>query len=47
MEKEIVEMMCKKYEKKEIVIQIMIAKAKELGYNKKDSFKVIDEFYKK
>lgn len=45
MEKEIVELICKKYGKREKVVKIILAKAQELGYNKKDSFKTINEFY--
>lgn len=47
MEKEIVEIICKKYGKREIVVKVMLAKAKKLGYNKKDILKMIEEFYEK
>ncbi len=47
MEKEnIVKELSEKYEKSEKLIKIILANAEKLGYNKKDSCIVIDEFYK-
>ena len=46
MEKEkIIKEISQKYGKSEKLIKIMLANAEKLGYNKKDSCIVINEFY--
>lgn len=47
MEKDVVELLCKKYGKSECTIRVMLEKAEEIGYNKESYDILLKEFYDK
>ncbi len=46
MEENIVEELSRRYNKKEVVIEIMISQCIDLGLNKDNSIQMIEQFYK-